>query len=127
MKKNYLLITVLALSGCASMFSGTKETFIVQSEDKDAKIYLNDEYIGTGAAVSTISKKKLADNITIRASKKGCQDTARHVETKVDGTTFLGCLLDFCIVSVVIVDWATTGAIREAAQTNYIITPICER
>ena len=126
MKNILFIVAVLMLSGCASMFSGTKETIIVQSEDRDAKIYVNDEYIGTGSGVTTISKKKLADNVTIRASKKGCQDSIRHIETKIDGTTFLGCLLDFCVVSVGVVDWLGPGAIREATQTNYFVTPICD-
>ncbi|MBP5399532.1 MAG: hypothetical protein J6Y53_03855 [Alphaproteobacteria bacterium] len=127
MKKIYIVTAILMLSGCASMFSGTKETIIVQSEDRDAKIYIGEEYAGTGAGVATISKKKLADNVTIRASKKGCRDSVRHVETKIDATTFLGCLIDFCVVTVGVVDWLGTGAIREAAQTNYFVTPICEK
>lgn len=127
MKKNICLLAVLILSGCASMFSGTKENFIVQSEDRDAKLYLGDEYIGTGAGAVSVSKKKLSDNLTIRASKDGCQDTIRHVETKIDGTTFLGCFLDFCIVTVGVIDYMTTGAFREATQTSYIVTPICEK
>ena len=44
MKKIYMIIVVLILSGCASMFSGTKETIIVQSEDRDARIYIGEEY-----------------------------------------------------------------------------------
>ena len=126
-KKILFFAAVLMLSGCASIFSGTKENFVIQSEDKEAKLYLNDEYIGTGSAAATISKKKLANNITIRASKKGCQDTIRHVETQFNPTTLLGCFLDFCIVSVVAVDWLATGAVREASQTNYFITPQCEK
>ena len=125
--KNILILAVLILSGCASMFSGTKENFIIQSEDRDARLYVNDEYIGTGAGIATLSKKKLANDITIRASKKGCTDTIRHVETKIDGTTFLGCFVDLCTVSVIGIDWLATGAIREASQTNYFITPVCEK
>ncbi|MBO6290591.1 MAG: hypothetical protein J6N45_09790 [Alphaproteobacteria bacterium] len=125
MNKFVILAAVLMITGCASMFSGTKETIIVQSEDRDARLYVNDEYIGTGAGVASISKKKLADNVSIRASKKGCQDTIRHIETKIDGTAFLGCFLDFCIISVGVVDYMATGAIREATQTNYFITPVC--
>lgn len=126
MKKFYILTAILMISGCASIISGTKETIIVQSEDRDAKIYIAEEYAGTGAGVATISKKKLGEDITIRASKKGCRDSIRHIETKIDGVSFLGCFIDFCVVSVGVVDWLATGAIREAAQTNYFVTPICE-
>lgn len=127
MKKISVLFAVMLLTGCASIFSGTKENFVIQSEDKESRLYVNEEYIGTGAGTITVSKKKLADDITIRASKTGCQDTIRHVETKIDGVTFLGCLIDFCVVSVIGVDWLATGAVREATQTSYTVTPICTK
>lgn len=125
MKKTFILVCFL-LCGCASMFSGTKETIVVQSADKDAQLYLDNEYIGTGAGMATISKRRLGDDLTIRASKKGCIDATKKVETKIDGVAFLGCLIDWCVVTVGVIDWLSTGAIREAAQTNYLVTPICE-
>lgn len=120
----YIIITVFLLNGCASMLSGTKENIVMRSEEKDTKFYVNEEYIGEGSAITTISKKKLKDT-TIRASKKGCRDTVRTIETKFDPTSLFGCLFDFCIVSVLVVDWGLTGAVNEAAQTNYFITPAC--
>lgn len=56
MNKLIILSTALLLSACASMMSGTKENIVVRS-DKDAKIYLNGEYLGEGVAMTTISKK----------------------------------------------------------------------
>lgn len=107
------------------MLSGTKENIIMRSEEKGTKFYVNEEYIGEGNAIATISKKKLK-NTTIRASKQGCRDTVRTIETKFDPTSLFGCLLDFCVVSVFVIDWGgVTGAVNEAAQTNYFITPTC--
>lgn len=125
MKKS-ILIMLLFLTGCASMFSGTKETIIMRSEEKETRFYLNNEYIGEGSAVATLSKKKLADS-EIRATKPGCKDTVRKIETKFDPTTLLGCVLDLCIVTVGVIDWGMTGAVREAAQTSYFITPVCTK
>lgn len=125
MKKIFLLVAVLSLTACASMISGTKENFIIRSEDKDAKLYLNDEYIGEGAGITTISKKKLKDAV-IKAEKKGCKTTIRRIETKIDPTSFLGCFIDACLVSVLAIDWGLTGAIQEATQTSYFVTPICD-
>lgn len=125
MKKIFILFSILVLSACASMFSGTKENIVIRSEDRETKLYLNNEYLGKGVAVTTISKKKLK-NATITAEKKGCKSTIRHIETKIDPTTFLGCFVDACLITVLAVDWGITGAVREATQTDYFITPICD-
>lgn len=125
MKKIFLLVAVLGLSACASMISGTKENIIIRSEIKDAKIYVNEEYVGEGSAITTLSKKKLKNSI-IRASKKGCKDTVRKIETKFDPITLLGCPIDLCLVSTLIIDGVLTGAVNEAAQTSYFITPVCD-
>ena len=125
MKKYLILASVLLMCGCASIFQGTSENIIIRSEEKGTKIYINDEYIGTDSGVATISKKKLK-NSYIRASKKGCKDTIRHIDTSIDATSFLGCFLDACIITVGIIDWGTTGAIRYAPQTNFFVTPVCK-
>lgn len=124
MNKLIILSTALLLSACASMMSGTKENIVVRS-DKDAKIYLNGEYLGEGVAMTTISKKNI-DRKTLRVTKKGCQTVTREIETKIDPTTFLGCILDACLVTVLVIDWGITGAVKEAVQTNYFIDPICD-
>ena len=107
MKKIFLLVAVLSLTACASIISGTKENFIVRSEDKNAKLYFNDEYIGEGAGITTVSKKKLK-NAVIKAEKKGCKTTIRKVETKIDPTSFIGCFVDLCLVSVLAIDYGLT-------------------
>lgn len=123
--KKIILIVVMLLTGCASMFSGTKENFIIRSDDKEAKLYMNNEYLGQGVAAVTMSKKNLSKEISFSAKKKGCETTTRIVQTKIDPTTFLGCFIDFCIITVGVIDWRATGAIKEATQTSYNITPIC--
>ncbi len=124
-KLSLILSAVMLLTACASMFSGTKEHILIRSEEKDSKIYLNDEYLGTDNAIAVISKKSLPDSV-IRVSKKGCRDSFRRIDTKVNGLTFLGLPLDFGIFSILIIDWGVTGAVREATQTNYFISPICD-
>lgn len=114
------------MCGCASIFQGTSENIIVRSEERDTKLYINDEYIGTDSGVATVSKKKLKNSF-IRASKQGCKDTIRHIDTSIDATSFLGCFLDLCIVTVGVVDWGMTGAIRYAPQTSYFVSPVCEK
>lgn len=45
------------------MFNGSKETITVRSNDDDAKIYLNEGYIGKSSAIAVINKK---DNYNIK-------------------------------------------------------------
>jgi hypothetical protein len=42
-----------------------------------------------------------------------------------DPTSLLGILLDFGLISILVVDWGITGAIREAERTNYVLNPNC--
>jgi uncharacterized lipoprotein YehR (DUF1307 family) len=119
-----ILILSLSLTGCASMISGTSQQITLNSEVKGAKLYLNDEYIGTDSAVTKVSKSKLSDAV-LKAKKDGCADAVKTVDTKVDGTAFLGCLLDLCIFSVILTDTVITGAIKEAERTSYILNPKC--
>ena len=120
--KKILFFMMFLLSGCASIFSGTKETFVINSTEKDSKIYFNEEYIGDTAATITVSKKRLPDAI-IKVTKEGCNDTVRHIETKFNALTLLG--FPVWPINILLIDWGLTGAIREATQTSYIINPIC--
>lgn len=118
-----LLISTIFLSGCASMFSGTKETIYVRSNLPNTTFFANGRELGTGtSAVATIPKKKLSET-TLRAEKKGYHTVSTPVETSFDPVTLLGVLLDYGIVSIVCVDWLGTGAVTKAAQTDYILTP----
>lgn len=124
MKKIFFVCLVFLLNGCASMFSGTQEEISIRSDYKDAKIYLNDEFIGTKQVHITIPKKKLSKSI-MRVTKTGCEDTTRQIQTKFDGVSLLGCFIDFCIITVGVVDLGITGAVSEASQTSYLINPVC--
>lgn len=122
--KKLIIISVFILSSCASMFSGTKEEITIRSEESDAQIFVNDEYVGKGIVTVTIPKKDL-QKTKLTAKKTGCQESTRKIRTKFNPVTFLGCFLDMCIFTVGVVDWAATGAITEAAETTYNVTPIC--
>jgi hypothetical protein len=43
----------------------------------------------------------------------------------LDTTALLGFLLDLGIISILIVDWGSTGAVLEAERTNYLLNPEC--
>ncbi len=117
------LSTVLVLnSACATMFNGSSASISIRSEDPKAKLYLDDTFIGTGGATVSVSKK---GNHSVRASKEGCGDGTTALQKKFDPTSLLGILLDFGIVSMLIIDGAATGAISDIEPKNYVVNPNC--
>lgn len=121
--KVLMVVVVLVLnSACATMFNGSSTSVSIRSEDPKAKLYLNDTYIGQGGATVSVSKK---GNHSIRATKEGCGDGTTAVQKKFDPTSLLGLLIDFGIVSMLIVDAAATGAIQDIEPKNYVVNPNC--
>jgi hypothetical protein len=115
------------MSGCASMFHGTKDMIHVRSEEPDTQFYANNRDIGKGtSAVTTISKKDLG-NTVLRAEKKGCNAKSSPIEKEFDAITLLGVLIDFGIITILLIDWAATGAVEKASQTDYVLTPECPK
>lgn len=122
---NVLLVGSLIFNiSCASMFSGTSEKIRVRSDVPGTKLFLNDEEIGTDEATVKIAKKKLKDSQII-ARKEGCKSKKVDIETKFDPITLLGLFVDFGIVTIGLIDWASTGAVFEAERTNYVLNPVC--
>lgn len=126
MKKITALATLLFfLNSCAAMFHGTRETIHVRSERPNTIFFAGEQEIGRGSsAVTTISKKKLSKT-TLRVESKGCTTKTVPIETKFDGISLLGLLLDLGLISILVVDWGATGAVHRADQTDYVLTPEC--
>ncbi|WP_428264509.1 hypothetical protein [Haliangium sp.] len=124
--RTVIALLVATLTGCASMFHGTSETLYIRSEEPDTSFYIGARLVGRGeSAVVSVSKSDLGETI-LTARKKGCSANSVPVPTTFDGLTLLGFFLDFGIISILIVDWAATGAVRKAAQNDFILTPSCD-
>jgi len=117
------LISLYTSTSCALMFHGSSDTITIRSNDDNVKIYVNEAYVGKNSAITTVSKK---DNAVIRVSKKGCTDKSVPIDKKIDPTTFLGILIDFGIITILIVDGLATGAWKQAKQTSFVIDPECQ-
>lgn len=126
MKKIVAFLCVVALlnTGCAAIFNGTKENLTIRSNQKGSSIYLNGNKVGTDSANVIIPKKDLKSAV-IKVSKAGCQDATTAVPTTVDPATFLGILIDFGIISILVVDGLATGAITKASQEHIELSPVC--
>jgi hypothetical protein len=117
----------MTTASCATMFNGSKETINVRSEQPDTRFFMNERDLGRGtSATTTINKKQLGKAI-LRAEKEGCNSKQMPLATQFDATTLLGFLIDFGIVTILVVDWMATGAVTKAAQNDYVLTPECPR
>lgn len=117
-----ILLSSLVLTGCATIFNGSSQQVSIRSNIDDTKLYVNEQYVGKGNGVTTFKKKK---DYTIIARKEGCTDVSVSATKSFDATTLLGILIDWGIISVLIVDGIGTGAWQEFDQTNFVIDPNC--
>lgn len=115
-------ISVVALTGCAAMFHGTTQQISIRSNMDDAKLYVNEAYIGKGNGVTVFRKNQ---NYVITARKEGCEDASVFPTKSFDPTTLLGILLDWGIISILVVDGIATGAWQQFDQTSFVIDPGC--
>lgn len=126
-KQNAIIAVVvscaLLTSGCAAMFNGTKDTVSINSDVDDAKLYVNGRYVGEENAVTDIKKK---GTVIIKAKKEGCDARSVPVTREFDPVSLLGLLIDFGVISMLVIDTAATGAISKAQNTNYQVNPDCD-
>src|SRR5713101_137051 len=126
MRRLVAAVTAIALTpGCATMFHGTSETIRVRSEVPDTTFYAGAQEIGKGSNAVTSIEKKALKKTTLRAEKPNCNPKTTPLMTAFDGISLLGIILDFGLISVLVVDGAATGAWTHATQTDYILTPEC--
>lgn len=117
-----LVLLTLSVSGCAAMFNGSSQMVALRSNVEGSKLYINEEYMGKNSTVTTFKKK---ENYILTARKEGCEDASVYATKSVDLVTFLGVLIDFGIVSVLLIDGAATGAWQKFDQTSYVLDPVC--
>lgn len=124
MQKSIATLTaIILLSGCATMFNGSTQQVAIRSNQPDVDLYVNEAYIGRGNGVTTFRKK---EEYTITARKEGCDAVTIPVSKSFDATTLLGILIDFGLISILVVDGAGTGAWKKFDQTSYVIDPRCD-
>ena len=115
------IMLAFQLTGCAYMFHGSTDQITMHSPTPEAQIYLNNVLIAKGTATATVERNK---KYVITAKKEGCSDHTVETGDKFDGISLLGLLLDFGIVSMLIVDNAT-GAMWKTDPLVYHVNPIC--
>ncbi len=97
-----LLVSVLMLSGCASIFKGTRQDLTFESNPEGAKVYLDGKLMGVTPFTMPVKKAKYT---TLRVEKEGYITVERDLKRTYDFVA----LLD------VFWDCSTTDAISGAA------------
>jgi hypothetical protein len=110
------------LSGCAAMFHGSTQQVAIRSNVPGTELYVNEAYVGKDSGVTTFYKN---EDYVITARKTGCEAASVPAEKTFDAVTLLGVLIDFGVVSVLLVDGAATGAWEQFTQTSYVVDPHC--
>ena len=122
LKTAIAIILCISTTGCATMFHGPTQMVSIRSNVDDAKLYVNEAYVGKGSGVATFHKNK---SYTIVARKEGCSDGVALPTKSFDAVTLIGILIDFGIISILIIDGACTGAWTQFDQTSYVVDPQC--
>jgi len=117
-----MVIVTSTQSGCASMFHGSTQQVAIRSNVPGTELLANEAYIGKDNGVTTFHKNK---NYMITARKAGCTDTTVPASKSFDAITLLGVLIDFGLISVLMIDGAATGAWQQFDQTSYVVDPRC--
>lgn len=118
-----LLIALLLLnSGCATILHGTEQAIQIRSKDPAAQIFVDEKYLGTGEATAWLPK---AGHPKIVVKKAGCQSAELVIPKKVDNWSFLGIAIDLGLISILVVDWAITGAVHQFSPTKFTLNPQC--
>lgn len=94
----------------------------VRSEDPQAKIYIDNNYIGTGMGVMDVPK---AGRHTIKVTKDQCGDGAQAITKSFDARSLLGIFIDLGIITIFVIDWAATGAVSDIEPRYYTVNPTC--
>lgn len=118
-----IVILVFQLTGCASMFHGSNDEVVVTSGDPEAKLYMDATYLGKGSGTAIVKRNTVH---TVFAKKKGCADGIAQTQTSFDAVSLLGIFIDWGLISMLVVDWAATGAMWKIDPLLYNVTPNCD-
>lgn len=81
-----LIITILFSQAGCSCFRSGKQNFSVMTSDPEAKIYINNEFKGTGIVRTKVARNR---SVAVRAEKDGYKPISRIIEKKLSTTGVL--------------------------------------
>lgn len=121
MKKIYILVAVLILSGCATAKDSPKTLTTLLSYEKYTDLYVNNELAGINHTQIFLPYKGIRET-TLEGRKKGCKSTIIKPEYEFDSPMLLNPLNILYVPEKYFAwDWW-----RPASKDLYNLTPVCE-
>jgi hypothetical protein len=119
LKKSISVMLVLAFGtlqfGC-SAFTGSRQHFSVTTPERDAQIYINGEFVGTGTAKVTVPRNQ---SVSVLVKKDGCHPATREVGTKMSSTGVAD-IIGGCIILIPFIGLLFPGS-HQLDQDNVAI------
>jgi len=109
------VVSLLAFTGCATMFGNNNRIVHVASNEKGATVYLNNNRLGKTPIDVTIPSMYGANLVTVK--KAGFEDSTQNVMTSFQPVSFL----DILFWPSIIVD-GVTGNFMKIDSTNMQFT-----
>src|SRR5690242_5555656 len=123
----WLLIITLALQsiGCSGLTHSTTDRISVRSRDPQAKLYVNDQFIGIGSATATV--KRDHPSTIMATGGQYCATAIRETGSRFNPDS----LRDYVYGAPLLVSLADavgiTQDIGKTWPTSYVVTPICSK
>ena len=115
----YVLVLVLATSGCATVIDGSSQTVTFNSSPNGARIYANGMEIGTTPLIMSLKRSKTT---MILAKKNGYEDQQLSLQTKLNNWFWGNFLLGAFSTTT---DYASDAMIEYSPNMYYItLNPI---
>jgi hypothetical protein len=119
LRKSISLMLVLAFGtlqfGC-SAFTGSRQNFSVTTAERDAQIYINGVFAGTGTAKVTVPRDQ---TVSVLVKKDGCYPATREVGTKMSSTGIAD-IIGGCIILIPFIGLLFPGS-QQLDQDNVAI------
>ncbi len=123
------LVTILLatqLMACATIFNGSTERIEIVANVNDTIVYVNDVYVGKSGPnrpLDVVIPKR--GQLTFTGKKPNCSDAVEPVTRRFDPVTLLGLVIDFGLISILVVDWVGTNAVVRSSYQSYYLSLGC--
>lgn len=84
-----VIASIVQMSGCGTLFSGTSEELSFTTDPKDASIYLNERHLGRGQITMEVSRSMLNGAPTVRVEREGYKTQEFRLQTGFNSTSIL--------------------------------------
>lgn len=107
-----VLVVVMMLSSCATVFTGTKQMVSVDSNVAEAKVYIDNRLVGTTPLVVELKKH---DAKLIRVEKDGFTSKSVPLDSEYNYVSLINVFWDYSTTDLI------TGAAWEYSPDNYYV------